>query len=167
MAPPSTPGGAAFDHMLDTPGYFNWSALAGGRDSLVKLYADPERRLWVVGGRPTAAAIALLQELRNAADRGLDPEDYPGNRLDYLLLALSGAQHSDPAQWALFDVGLSYAAMRLIADLHFGRIDPAAVGHQLSTVSWIWPPPCPHSQRRTTSPPRSMPWSRSSGISVC
>jgi murein L,D-transpeptidase YcbB/YkuD len=127
-----TSSAGVFERMLDTPGYFNWSALAGGRDSLRQLYADPNRLLWVTGGRPTAAAIALLQELRNAADRGLDPEDYPGNRLDYLLLARSGAQTTDAAPWALFDAGLSYAGMRLIADLHFGRIDPAAVGHHLS-----------------------------------
>jgi murein L,D-transpeptidase YcbB/YkuD len=126
------PADAAFDHMLDAPEYFTWSALPGGRDSLRTLYADPRRRLWVADGRPTAAAIALLGELRNAAARGLSPEEYPGNRLEYLLAALAGSAATDATQWALFDAGLSYAGMRLIADLHFGRIDPAAVGHHLT-----------------------------------
>ena len=129
-----TPGESAIQRVIDAgnPAYFNWSALEGGRDSLLRLYQGAGRPLWSAAGRPTTAAVELLQELRNASDRGLDPEDYPGNRLDYLLVDLIGAPHPDEDSWALFDAALSYAGMRLLSDLHFGRIDPATVGNNLS-----------------------------------
>ena len=114
------------------PAYRDWSAALADRDQIAKLYeANGYRLLWSDGEKPTAAAILLLQELRNAGERGLDPEDYPGNRLVYLLTDLIDAPHSAIEQWALFDAGLSLAGMRFLSDLHFGRVDPAAVGHDL------------------------------------
>jgi murein L,D-transpeptidase YcbB/YkuD len=107
--------------------------LPADREKLGKLYEDNGYRLlWSDGAKPTAAAISLLQELRLAGERGLDPEDYPGNRLSYLLVDLIGSPHPGIEQWALFDAGLSLAGVRFLSDLHFGRIDPAAVGHNLS-----------------------------------
>jgi murein L,D-transpeptidase YcbB/YkuD len=88
--------------------------------------------LWSDGEKPTTAAINLLQELRQARDRGLDPEDYPGNRLAYLLVDLIDSPHAGVEQWALFDASLSLAGIRFLSDLHYGRIDPAAVGHNLT-----------------------------------
>jgi len=95
--------------------------------------------LWNDGGKPTAQAISLLQQLRQSADRGLDPEDYPLDRLANQLAVLSGATPSaaapaaaDPGQWAAFDADLTSAGLQIISDLHYGRIDPATVGHNLS-----------------------------------
>ena len=114
------------------PTYLDWSAL-GDRERIGKLYQDNDfSLLWSDGTKPTAAAIILLQELRGAAARGLDPEDYPGNRLAYLLVDLIDAPHSPLEQWALFDTGLSLAGLRFLSDLHYGRVDPAAVGHNLT-----------------------------------
>jgi murein L,D-transpeptidase YcbB/YkuD len=102
-------------------------------DHLDKLYeANGYRLFWSDGAKATVAAITLLQQLRLAGERGLDPEDYPANRLAYLLNDLIDAPHSGIEQWALFDTGLTLAGMRFLSDLHFGRIDPAAVGHNLS-----------------------------------
>jgi murein L,D-transpeptidase YcbB/YkuD len=98
-----------------------------------KLYeANGYRLLWSDGAKPTAAAISLVQELRLAGERGLDPEDYPGNRLSSLLRDLIDSPHPGIEQWAMFDAGLSLAGVRFLSDLHFGRIDPASVGHNLS-----------------------------------
>jgi L,D-transpeptidase YcbB len=115
------------------PAYLDWSTAPGDRDQIGKLYqANSYRLLWSDGQKPTAAAISLLQQLRLAGERGLDPEDYPGNRLAYLLIDLIDAPHAGIEQWALFDAGLSLAGMRFLSDVHLGRIDPAAMGHDLS-----------------------------------
>ena len=91
--------------------------------------------LWSDGAKPTAQAISLLQQLRQSAERGLDPEDYPLDRLTNQLAVLTGATPSaaaDPAQWAAFDAELTRAGLQFLADLHYGRIDPATVGNNLS-----------------------------------
>ena len=64
------------------PAYLDWSTAVADRELIGRLYAaNGYRLLWSDGEKPSTAALVLLQELRHAADRGLDPEDYPGNRL--------------------------------------------------------------------------------------
>jgi L,D-transpeptidase YcbB len=115
------------------PAYLSGLATASDRVEIGELYAtNAYRLLWSDGAKPTAQAIALLQQLRLAGERGLDPEDYPGNRLAYLLVDLIDAQHSGIEQWALFDAGLSLAGMRFLSDVHVGRVDPATMGRDLT-----------------------------------
>jgi L,D-transpeptidase YcbB len=112
-------------------GYLDWSA--SDRDRIGKLYeANGYRLFWSDGTHATTPAINLLQQLRLAGDRGLDPEDYPGNRLAYLLNDLIDAHPAGIEQWALFDAALSLAGLRFLSDLHYGRVDPALMGHDLS-----------------------------------
>ena len=130
-----SPAQDALKRIIDEgdPAYLNWSAALSDRERIGKLYEDSGYRLlWSDGEKPTTAAITLLQELRRAGERGLDAEDYPGNRLAYLLIDLIDAPHSGIEQWALFDASLSLAGIRFLSDLHYGRIDPAAVGHNLT-----------------------------------
>jgi murein L,D-transpeptidase YcbB/YkuD len=115
------------------PAYLSGLATASDRVGIGELYAtNAYRLLWSDGAKPTAQAIALLQQLRVAGERGLDPGDYPGNRLAYLLVDLIDAQHSGIEQWALFDAGLSLAGMRFLSDVHVGRVDPATMGRDLT-----------------------------------
>jgi murein L,D-transpeptidase YcbB/YkuD len=115
------------------PAYLDWSTALADRERIGKFYQDNGYRLlWSDGEKPTAAAIVLLQELRQAAARGLEPEDYPGNRLAYLLIDLIDSPHAGIEQWALFDASLSLAAIRFLSDLHYGRVEPSAVGHNLT-----------------------------------
>ena len=111
---------------------FGESASPAEREGLAKLYDDGGRLLWSDGVRPTPAAQALVGELQRAPARGLDPEDYAGERLATMLARLADASPAAEDQWAIFDVTLSLAGMRLMSDLHYGRIDPASVGHNLS-----------------------------------
>jgi L,D-transpeptidase YcbB len=114
------------------PAYVDWMAASRDRDQIRKLYEGNGYRLfWSDGLKPTPQAISLLQQLRLAGERGLDSEDYPGNRLAYLLIDLIDAPHSGIEQWALFDAGLSLAGMRFLSDVHLGRIDPSTIGHDL------------------------------------
>jgi murein L,D-transpeptidase YcbB/YkuD len=115
------------------PAYLDWSTAFADRELIGRLYAaNGYRLLWSDGEKPSTAALVLLQELRHASDRGLDPEDYPGNRLAYLLIDLIDSGHPGVEQWALFDASLSLAGLRFLSDLHYGRIDPASVGHNLT-----------------------------------
>jgi murein L,D-transpeptidase YcbB/YkuD len=116
-----------------SPALLEWSSTLIDRERVGKLYADlGYRLLWSAAGRPTTVAIALIQELRRAADRGLDPDDYPGNVLADRVDRLTAPARADAGQWALFDASLSLAAIRFLSDLHYGRIDPATVGHNLT-----------------------------------
>jgi L,D-transpeptidase YcbB len=115
------------------PAYLDWSTALADRELIGRLYAaNGYRLLWSDGEKPSPEALVLLQELRHASERGLDPEDYPGNRLAYLLVDLIDSVHPGVEQWALFDASLSLAALRFLSDLHYGRIDPASVGHNLT-----------------------------------
>jgi murein L,D-transpeptidase YcbB/YkuD len=99
----ASPAEDSFKQIIEegNPAYLDWSTALGDRERIAKLYRDNDfHLLWSDGRKPTAAAIALLQEMRAAAERGLDPEDYPGNRLAYLLIDLIDAPHSGIEQWA-------------------------------------------------------------------
>jgi murein L,D-transpeptidase YcbB/YkuD len=115
------------------PEYLAGVASSGDRDRIGKLYeANGYKLFWSDGTKATEAAISLLQQLRFAGDRGLDPEDYPGNALAYLLNDLIDARPARIEQWALFDAGLSLAGFRFLSDVHYGRVDPGTMGHDLS-----------------------------------
>ena len=113
--------------------YLNWSTALIDRERIATLYeANGYRLLWSDGAQPTKAALDLIHELQQAGDRGLDPEDYPGERLASLLTDLRDTPRSGVEQWALFDASLSLAGLRLVSDLHDGRIEPASVGYHLT-----------------------------------
>lgn len=117
----------------ESPPYLDWPVSESDRERTALLYQqNGYRLLWIEGGKPTAAAMSLLRELRRAGDRGLDPQDYPGARLADLLADTIGIPHSEAKPWALFDAGLTLAGLRFLSDLHYGRIDPTAVGHNLT-----------------------------------
>src|ERR1700726_487134 len=129
------PAAASLRQIIEegNPAYLDWSTALADRELIGRLYAaNGYRLLWSDGEKPSTAALVLLQELRHASDRGLDPEDYPGNRLAYLLIDLIDSGHSGIEQWALFDAGLSLAGLRFLSDVHLGRIDPSSMGHDLS-----------------------------------
>jgi L,D-transpeptidase YcbB len=129
------PAEDALKQIIDegNPAYLDWSTALADRERIGKFYQDNGYRLfWSDGEKPTAAAIVLLQELRQAGARGLEPEDYPGNRLAYLLIDLIDSPHAGIEQWALFDASLSLAGIRFLSDLHYGRVEPSAVGHNLT-----------------------------------
>ena len=117
----------------------------GARGALRNAYAAAQGPLWLTHGRPTREALALLAILRGAAAYGLQPKDYDAARLSALATAMSdddvsdirrtstasGGDSCDVAAEARFDLELSAAAVALVADLHYGRIDPRAAGFNL------------------------------------
>jgi L,D-transpeptidase YcbB len=79
--------------------------------------------VWVRDGQPTTQAIAVIQALQNAREKGLNPEDYEASRWAGRLSAFKGAP-ADPATVAHFDADLSTNVMRYLFDLDVGRVNP-------------------------------------------
>ena len=109
------------------------AGVASGRSTLRDLYDRADHRpLWTTSGRPTVQATAAVAVLTAAADRGLRPERYDASSLGSEASVLERADAGDDDERvARFDVGLSRAVMRLLADLHAGRVDPRALRFHL------------------------------------
>jgi len=117
----------------------------GARQALRSIYASADGPLWLAHGHPTRQALALLSILKGAQGYGLQPTDYDAARLLSLATVMSGngASGLGPAVYrpsespcggndeAQFDLDLSAAAIVLVSDLHYGRIDPRTVGFDL------------------------------------
>ena len=105
--------------------------LAPDRDALVGLYASPSAApLWTVAGHPSAQAEQLIRTLEGAANYGLRAGDFATDlvRARAEILRRGPATTADVAR---FDVLLSLETLRLLGDLHSGRIAPGTVGFAL------------------------------------
>jgi murein L,D-transpeptidase YcbB/YkuD len=88
--------------------------------------------VWLVGGKLTPQANDLIKLFVAAQKKGLNPDDYDGPRWAARLQALQGANPSGaetptgPATdlAARFDLAMTVASMRYIANLHSGRVNP-------------------------------------------
>src|SRR5260370_34553539 len=131
FAPPAlaqAPAEDALKRIIEegNPAYVDWSGASGDRDQIGKMHeADGYRLFWSDGQKPTVSAISLLQQLRMAGERGVDPEDYPGNRLAYLLTLLIQAQNSGLKTWALFTAVCSGRALFSPRDVSFAQYHPS------------------------------------------
>jgi murein L,D-transpeptidase YcbB/YkuD len=85
--------------------------------------------LWSDQGRLTAQAQELLEVLAGVASVGLRPEDYEEPQL--LAIATRLQAGSPETDWAQFDHRLTRAAVQLIQELHYGRVDPRDAGFEL------------------------------------
>jgi murein L,D-transpeptidase YcbB/YkuD len=111
-----------------------WPNYVDDQAAVQRFYDDRADELaWTRDGRPTNAALALLQMFRDAAKKGLNPEDYDEARwamrrqsLDTIALT---KDESDEAQDAVaqFDVAMTISAMRYLEDLHVGRVNPESL----------------------------------------
>ena len=100
--------------------------------ALQRVYAErASLPLWSRDGALTPQAQSLLDEIRQADRYGLRPEDYDAAELGRLKAAALAAGADREAQLGRLDVRLSVAALHLVSDLHFGRVDPAAAGFKL------------------------------------
>jgi len=79
---------------------------------------------WVDHGNPTAQARSVIVSLKNAADKGLDPEDYEGSRWDARLAQFGRSGSVPESELVKFDLALTVSTMRYISDLHMGRVNP-------------------------------------------
>lgn len=123
----------------------NLQAIVGsGKTAVLKLGAFPEDQAvvqqfyddrdwqlaWSRDGKPTRTATALIQMFTDADKKGLRPEDYDGQQWQQHLSELrTGIKNDDTV--AQFDVAMTVATMRLLSDLHLGRINPQALNFDI------------------------------------
>lgn len=117
----------------------------GARHALGAIYADDANQpLWSVNGQPSAQALRLMEILRDARAYGLEPADYGTDALWTLERQACGSPAGAPQHrplWARFDIELTVAALRLVGDLHYGRVTAQMGGLGLPrprrTLDWV------------------------------
>ena len=80
--------------------------------------------LWLEDGRPTAAAAEATRALGGADAQGLAAADYDAARLEAARRELARGARATAETLARFDTGLTLGLLRLVSDLHVGRVDP-------------------------------------------
>jgi murein L,D-transpeptidase YcbB/YkuD len=115
-----------------------WPDFDPDQPTLQKFYADRDDELaWIRDGKPTQATDDLIRLFTDAANKGLNPEDYDASRWPGRVLQLQTVlkKHdtSDAAQDAVasFDVAVTIDAIRYLEDLHLGRINPQALNFDI------------------------------------
>jgi murein L,D-transpeptidase YcbB/YkuD len=95
---------------------------------VAKFYkAMGDRPAWIDDGKLTLQGRALVGLFEQASEKGLRPEDY--GDWAAMLAELSAAKTERERMGV--DVALTAAAMRYVSDLHFGRVEPQAMGYAL------------------------------------
>ena len=84
--------------------------------------------IWFVGGEARKQVGDVIEEVRQAPMRGLDPADYDLEYLNTAWTNLQSGKALSPRDLALFDAGLTITLLRTISDLHIGRITPRRAG---------------------------------------
>lgn len=80
---------------------------------------------WTSDGRPTPQALAMIGAFKQAAVKGLDPEDYDASRWDARIARLASAIAAPAADDSdRFDLAMTVCAMRYVAALSVGRVNP-------------------------------------------
>jgi L,D-transpeptidase YcbB len=103
-----------------------WPNFTDRQADVAEFYASGGYALvWVRDGQPTAQAQTMIRLFKQAALKGLNPEDYDASRWDSRLAALAPADpHPSDSVLAHFDLALTVCAERYLSDLRVGRVDP-------------------------------------------
>jgi len=107
-------------------GDLRWPIFTDFQAEVVKFYGLGANAIaWVHDGQPTAQAQAMIRLFKQAALKGLVPDDYDAPRWDARLAKLvpSNPLPAD-TDLAHFDLALTVCAERYLSALHIGRIDP-------------------------------------------
>ncbi|GIX24132.1 MAG: L,D-transpeptidase [Caldimonas sp.] len=100
-------------------------------EALRRFYALGPRgwRWFDAQGRARPGLAEALSVLAAAEDDGLHPADYQAHELARAVgAALDAAPNAEAADVSALDVRLSLAVLRLLRDLHLGRVDPRRDG---------------------------------------
>lgn len=100
-----------------------WPGFAHDRTALLQFYeSNGFNPAWLRGKQPTFQALSLIESLRAASTKGLDPEDYDGSRWTARLNEIRG--DTDIETLSRFDLALTIASFRFVSDLDSGRANP-------------------------------------------
>ena len=103
-----------------------WPDFNNLRQQIVSFYdAGNDQPAWSVSGKPIPQAAAMIAQFKNASAEGLNPEDYDASRWDARMAKVqSSSPPPSPDDLNNFDLAMTVSAMRLVSDLHDGRVDP-------------------------------------------
>jgi murein L,D-transpeptidase YcbB/YkuD len=115
-----------------------WSNYSDYQPQVQQFYDDRNYELaWTRNGIPTYAAMQLIQLFKDAAQKGLKPEDYDASlwpqrvaRLNTIRLKHDDSDNAHDVI-AEFDAAVTISAMRYISDLHVGRINPQSLNFDI------------------------------------
>jgi murein L,D-transpeptidase YcbB/YkuD len=100
-----------------------WPNFSDYREHVRNFYGPSDYTpAWIRDGQPTPQALAIIEILKQADSRGLDPEDYDGSRWADRLARLQ--KHPQANDSAIFDASLTVCLMRYISDNHIGKVNP-------------------------------------------
>jgi murein L,D-transpeptidase YcbB/YkuD len=100
-----------------------WPNFSDYEPAISTFYDDRNYEVaWTRDGAPTPTALAFIQQFRDAATKGLIPEDYDASRWDDRVQALKS---NSADSISLFDVAMTVNVMRYISDLRVGRVNPS------------------------------------------
>src|ERR1700722_3200172 len=106
-----------------------WPDFAPYKAEFGKFYeANGSSLAWVQKGQVRPQALAVIEVLKNANSRGLDPEDYDGPRWPARILKLQ--QNPSEQDLVSFDTALTVSAMRYVRAVHVGRANPKQFNFQ-------------------------------------
>jgi L,D-transpeptidase YcbB len=107
-----------------------WPDFTPYKGEFDKFYASNGNSLaWVANGQVRPQGLAVIEVLKNANTRGLEPEDYDGPRWAGRVAKLG--QNPSEQELVAFDTGLTVSAMRYIRAVHVGRVNPKEFNFQL------------------------------------
>jgi murein L,D-transpeptidase YcbB/YkuD len=107
------------------------AALVASSGGSAQTPASPPPNAWTMGGRPTPQALQVIDALRGARTRGLDPAEYDGDTLRIRAMSLIESTLPAPDDVMGFERSLSRSLKRFLEHLHVGRIDPRVLGLDL------------------------------------
>jgi len=105
---------------------------------------------WIRDGQPTSQARAIIELLKQADSRGLDPEDYDGSRWADRLARVQKSHQANLS--AIFDASLTVCLMRYISDSHIGKVNPEHFKFGLSVEAKKYDLPAFLRERLVNSP---------------
>lgn len=105
-----------------------WPNFAPYRTEFAKVYEKSDL-LWIQNGRIRPQGLGVIELLKNANAKGLEPEDYDGPRWAGRLAKLG--QNPPEKELVSFDTALTVSVMRYIRAVHVGRVNPKEFQFQL------------------------------------
>ncbi|HYL57419.1 MAG TPA: L,D-transpeptidase family protein [Candidatus Acidoferrales bacterium] len=103
-----------------------WPNFSDYRDWIAKFYGTSAYSFaWLRDDHPSAQALAMIAAFKDAGSKGLNPDDYDASRWDARVAKLqAAAPRASESDLTHFDLAMTVCAMRLISDLHVGRVNP-------------------------------------------
>lgn len=109
-----------------------WPSFAPYKAEFAKFYdANNYSLTWLQNGHVRPQGLAVIDVLKNANLKGLEPEDYDASRWPNRLSKL--AQNPSEQELISFDTALTVSTMRYIRAVHFGRVNPKEFNFHLDS----------------------------------